>query len=259
MRRAQTCDGSGAIMITVEDVDLAGGPDDDTLAERRAVAAVEQQHAPHSSRCGASLDCYIPDIPQLEKNLTTIVARVHELPSASRFQGPPTTATTRRIISYDGDHPNAAATGRSPQPPSTSSNPPRILEGPSRTLQSAESEREARQEPGMVSASSSIGGSPDLAAQDGRPAQAVGPRRRRTRPCRRALASKQSAATQRLLGKKRSSHQERSPFHHPFAHAGRLSLQAAAQRGHRRALQPRIAGVDRSFLKRWTIAALPPT
>jgi len=34
---------------------------------------------PHSSTCGTSLDCYTPDVPRMEKNLTAIVDRVHEL------------------------------------------------------------------------------------------------------------------------------------------------------------------------------------
>jgi lysophospholipase L1-like esterase len=33
----------------------------------------------HTGSCGTTLSCYTDEIPQVEKNLTTIVARVHEL------------------------------------------------------------------------------------------------------------------------------------------------------------------------------------
>jgi len=37
----------------------------------------------HTNSCGTTLSCYTPTVPQVEKNLTTIVARVHELSGGS--------------------------------------------------------------------------------------------------------------------------------------------------------------------------------
>jgi acyl-CoA thioesterase I len=87
----------------------------------------------HSSACGSSLDCYTPEIPQMEKNLTTIVARVRELTAGHRvlvalldywsvwlggayaveqgeasFKGPDYSYDETHYLSDDGDHPNAA-------------------------------------------------------------------------------------------------------------------------------------------------------
>jgi lysophospholipase L1-like esterase len=38
----------------------------------------------HSSACGTSIDCYAPKVPKLEKNLASIVARVHKLTSGHK-------------------------------------------------------------------------------------------------------------------------------------------------------------------------------
>jgi len=38
----------------------------------------------HSNSCGTTLSCYTDEVPQVEKNLTTIVARVHELAGGAR-------------------------------------------------------------------------------------------------------------------------------------------------------------------------------
>jgi acyl-CoA thioesterase-1 len=37
----------------------------------------------HRDSCGTALSCYTADVPQVEKNLTTIIARVHELTGGS--------------------------------------------------------------------------------------------------------------------------------------------------------------------------------
>src|SRR3954468_1927219 len=57
--------------------------DHDVIAHVTAADAVEVEvganDVAHSSTCGTSLDCYTPKIPAIEKNLRSIINRVHQL------------------------------------------------------------------------------------------------------------------------------------------------------------------------------------
>lgn len=59
--------------------------DEDVIAHVSRADAVEIEvganDVSHSATCGTSLDCYTPDIPPMEENLTTIVSRVRALTS----------------------------------------------------------------------------------------------------------------------------------------------------------------------------------
>ncbi len=68
-----TTDGVLKQLTSQPDVIANVGPSDAVEIE------VGANDVAHSSQCGTSLDCYTPDLPQMEKNLTAIVARVHEL------------------------------------------------------------------------------------------------------------------------------------------------------------------------------------
>ena len=68
-----TTDGVLGQLTSQQDVMADVGPADVVEIE------VGANDVAHSPGCGTSLDCYTPDLPQLEKNLTAIVARVHDL------------------------------------------------------------------------------------------------------------------------------------------------------------------------------------
>jgi lysophospholipase L1-like esterase len=60
----------------------------DVTGHLRTASAVEIEvganDVAHTSACGTSVDCYAPKVPTIEKNLTAIVSRVHDLASGHK-------------------------------------------------------------------------------------------------------------------------------------------------------------------------------
>jgi lysophospholipase L1-like esterase len=74
---------------TTSDVLRQVDSDDDVVDHLRTADVVEVEiganDVGYSSSCGTSVDCYVPEIPVVEKNLSAIVHRVHELTSGRRI------------------------------------------------------------------------------------------------------------------------------------------------------------------------------
>jgi lysophospholipase L1-like esterase len=94
---AEAVGGTSGFAVTTTNDSVAGYTSSDVLrqldADRAVVAHVGAANAveievgandvAHTDSCGTVLSCYTAEVPQVEKNLTAIVARVHELTGGS--------------------------------------------------------------------------------------------------------------------------------------------------------------------------------